>query len=165
MQIPKLSQQNKYLLFSFLALIFVYILFGVKKEDSKQSKQNIYADTYIPKGFVLVPLDIANIDSLSALIDQFAVIDLYVGLPSDKGSKKLASKIKLIRAPLNPNLYAVLVSESLSTMIMQSQGPFWAVVQNRNSETEGAVTQKTSATSIQIEYRSNNNLEEVNVTH
>lgn len=151
MKIPKISLANKYLLFSFICLILVYVLFGLKKEEVKTNPQNIYADTIIPKGHVLVPLEIANIDSLSALIDQFAMIDLFVGLPSDKGSKKIASRIKLIRAPLNPNLYAVLVSESLSSQIMGAQGPFWAVLQNRNSQAVGAVSETKS--SIQIEYR------------
>ena len=151
MKIPKLSQANKYLLLSFICLIAVYLIFGLKKEEIVQKQPNIYADTYIPNGHVLVPLEIANIDSLSALIDQFAMIDLYVGLPSDKGSRKIASRIKLIRAPLNPNLYAVLVNESLSSQIMGSSGPFWAVLQNRNSSTIGAVTQNRP--SIQIEYK------------
>lgn len=153
-KIPKISQTNKYLLFSFLGLILTYLIFGLKTEAQKPEVKNIYADTFIPKGQVLVPLELANIDSLSALIDQFAMIDLYVGLPSDRGSKKIASRIKLIRAPLNPNLYAVLVSESLSAQIMGSQGPFWAVLQNRNSQVVGAISE--SKKNIQIEYRNQN---------
>lgn len=66
------------------------------------------------------------------------------------GAKKLASKVKILRAPQNPNQYAVLVPENLSNHIMSLSGPFWAVVQNRDAK-QGQNDDKKAAT-IRIEY-------------
>ncbi len=145
----KLSQNNKMLLLSFLILILAYFLFSPNKAKN-QSSEKIYADTLIPKGFVLIPLELANADSVSALMDQYGVVDLYSGSVNTVGSTKLASKVKILRAPLNPNQYAVLVEESLSKHIMSLSGPFWAVVQNRDTKHSASTEAKT--TPVQIEY-------------
>lgn len=151
MKIPKISQQNKILLCSFIFLIVVYLIFGLKTETVGQNKmEKIYADTMIPKGFVLIPIELANVDTVSALMGQFGVVDLFTGSMNQKGNRKLASKVKLLRAPLNPNQYAVLVPESLSQLIMSSSGPFWAVVQNRDAK-QGDNKEVVSHT-VRIEY-------------
>ena len=147
----KLTQQHKILLLSFLILIAAYILFTPKKEQSAgQPAEKIYADTMIPKGYVLIPIELANADSVSALMDQYGVVDLYSGSAATVGAKKLASKVKILRAPLNPNQYAVLVPEHFSKQIMSLSGPFWAVVQNREVKTNDQ-EQKAPAT-VRIEY-------------
>lgn len=148
----KFSQQNKLLLFSFLAFVLFSIFYSMnKKEEAKKFQDKIYADTYIPKGFVLIPIELANFESVSALVDQFGIIDLYAGAPQMAGSSKIASKVKMLRAPLNPNLFAILVSEKNSADIMKKAGPFWAVVQNRQSVEDAKKDSKT-ARPIQIEY-------------
>ena len=150
----KLSQHNKILLLSFLILIITYVVFSPKKSESEHLKsEKIYADTLIPKGFVLIPIELANADSVSGLMDQFGVIDLYSGSAATVGSKKLASKIKILRAPLNPNQYAVLVSETLSKHIMSLSGPFWAVVQNRDAKAIENEEKKSPV--VKIEYYQN----------
>ncbi|MFZ3230813.1 MAG: hypothetical protein WA160_11460 [Pseudobdellovibrio sp.] len=151
MKIPKISQQNKILLFSFLFLISAYLIFGLKSESVLVNKTDrIYADTMIPKGFVLIPIELANVDSVSALMDQYGVVDLYSGSSNEQGSKKIASKVKILRAPLNPNQYAVLVQEHLSILIMRSHGPFWAVVQNREAHQD--LEKEKTAHTVRIEY-------------
>jgi hypothetical protein len=146
----KISQQNKTLIFSFVIFLAVSILYSFTKEKTPETKnEKIYADTFIPKGFVLVPVELSNLEAVSALINQFGVIDLYAGTPQSQGSKKVASRVKILRAPLNPNQYAVLVPEAISGQIMKTSGPFWAVVQNKEVATStSAPTQKN----IQIEY-------------
>lgn len=147
----KISNQNKLLAISFLVFICFSLIYSVMKpKEVKTSPDKIYADTYIPKGYVLVPIELANFESVSALIDQFGVIDLYAGAPQMAGSSKIASRVKILRAPLNPNLFAVLVPESSSSNIMKRTGPFWAVVQNRQSANDKQDLQQNSA--IQIEY-------------
>lgn len=126
-----LTQQNKILLVSFSLFILIYLILGKKPNSEPREEKKVYADTMIPKGFVLVPIELVNVEAVASLIDQFGVIDLYAGHPTEKGSYKLASKIKILRAPLNPNQYAVLAPELLSTRIMKAVGPFWAIVQNR----------------------------------
>jgi hypothetical protein len=147
----KISSQNKLLAASFLVFILFSMIYSwTRPKEKAHVSEKIYADTYIPKGFVLVPVELANFDSVSALIDQFGVIDLYVGAPQSAGSVKIASRIKMLRAPLNPQLFAVLVPEKDSSTIMKRSGPFWAVVQNRQSFQEKPT--ETAKPSIQIEY-------------
>lgn len=102
------------------------------KIDTTYEKEEKSPDTYIPRGFVLVPLEIANSDSLNALIgDLGGVVDLYLATNSgQKNGLKVGSKLKLLRAPLNPNQYAVLVRESEGSRILSYTGPFVAVIQN-----------------------------------
>lgn len=147
----KISNQNKLLLLSFLVFIIFSLVYSMTRtEEKNKTHEKVYADTYIPKGFVLVPIELANFESVSALIDQFGVIDLYAGVPEAAGSVKIASRVKMLRAPLNPQLFAVLVLEKDSTSIMKRSGPFWAVVQNRQSYNEK--TENNSKSTVQIEY-------------
>lgn len=132
----KLTQQNKILSISFVLFLLLYVVIYTKNKSTvqKPDKKPLHADTLIPKGQVLVPVNLSNIESIAGLIDQYGVIDLYA--ETDVGSNQIASRIKLIKAPLNPNQYAVMVSEHLSREIMKYKGPLWAVVQNRMNEPE-----------------------------
>ncbi|MBC7421386.1 MAG: hypothetical protein H7328_11715 [Bdellovibrio sp.] len=149
--IKTLTQKNRPLFIAFFIFIAAFILLNKKSDDVKApSIEKVYADTLIPKGFVLVPIELSNIDTISALIDQYGVIDLYAGSPSERGSRRIAGKIKILRAPLNPQQYAVLVPEYLSKDIMKVAGPFWAVVQNRKTDVEQK--EEVLAKPIAIEY-------------
>ena len=150
MKIFKLSQNNKVLLLSFLILIAAYFLFSPNNANPNKPEK-IYADTMIPKGQVLIPIELANAESVSALMDQYGVVDLYSASANTVGAIRLASKVKILRAPLNPNQYAVLVPENLSKHIMSLSGPFWAVVQNR--DTKQTEFKETPPNSVRIEYQ------------
>ncbi len=126
------SLQNKVLAACFVLFLIVYFTLNSKIEKPAIAHEAVYADTLIPKGFVLVPIELANLNAVSSLINQFGVIDLYGG-DSETNSVQIASRIKILRAPLNPNQYAVLVTEDLSKQIMRFKGPYWAVVQNREA--------------------------------
>ena len=78
------------------------------------------------------------------------MVDLY--LPQGKNnSLKVGSKLKILRAPYNPDLYAVLVREQESNKILSHPGPFVAVVQNPNAE--GTNLTEISSRKISIEYQ------------
>jgi hypothetical protein len=88
-------------------------------------------DTFIPIGFVLVPIQLANAESLDSMIGSSGVVDLFVPDMKKPGrSKKVAEHIKILRAPLNPNQFAVLVSEKNSGQLVHYEGAYFAVVQN-----------------------------------
>lgn len=147
----RISQQNKMLLLSFSFLIISYIAFAPNhKEAEIKVKTPIYADTLIPHGFVLIPIELANAESVASLMDQFGVVDLYSGSVSAKGTTKVVSRVKILRAPLNPNQYAVLVPDQLSNKIMSAVGPFWAVVLNHETKQNLQADKKTPT--VRIEY-------------
>lgn len=128
----QISPQNKILAGSFIVFLTLYFTLN-NRAEKKPPNETIYADTLIPKGYVLVPIELANLNAVAGLINQFGVIDLYGG-DTEQNSVQIATRIKILRAPLNPNQYAVLVTENLSKQIMRFKGPFWASIQNRSTE-------------------------------
>lgn len=148
----KLTSQNKILLISFVVFIFLYFILNSKnREASKEElltekKRPLYADTLIPKGQVLIPIELANAEAVAGLIDQYGMIDLYSGV--ENNSVLIASRIKILRAPLNQNQYAVMVSETHSREIMKFKGPFVAVVQNRFAKNDNPSAQAKTATEL-----------------
>lgn len=154
-----LKFDTKIYLAAFIALGLLSLVFSFGKEApaaiAKEDPAPTSVDTFIPKGYVLVPVDLANADSLSSLVgDMGGVVDLYLSGGSDhkRHNIKVASRIKLLRAPLNPQQYAVLAKENDSSKILSLPGPFIAVVQNPDSKgTE--VTQSAAKSSVHIEYQ------------
>ncbi len=88
------------------------------------------ADTYIPKGFTLIPIDIANQEALESLVGSFGRADLYASETSGKNGKKIASFVRLMRAPLNPHRFAVLVPDAEASNIVRVSGPLFVSIRN-----------------------------------
>lgn len=89
------------------------------------------ASTFIPEGFVLVPIELANFESLDSILGKFGIVDLYLPAESPRAqARKIATHVKILRAPLNPSHFAVLVREAESARLVTQIGPFIAVVQN-----------------------------------
>jgi len=98
------------------------------------------AATYIPAGFVLVPIEVANYESLDSILGKFGVVDLYIPPQEpNKRARKIAEHIRILRAPLNPSQFAVLAREEDSPRIVSHDGPFLVVVKNPNRSGTGIV--------------------------
>ena len=145
------TSKNKIMLGTFIALGLLSLILTEKKETAPPEKAPVSADTFIPKGYVLVPIEVANANSLSSLLGEVGgVVDLY--LPQGKKtSLRIATKVKILRAPYNPDLYAVLVREQESNRILSYAGPFVAVVQNPNAQ--GMNLTEVHSQKISIEYQ------------
>lgn len=114
--------------------------------DSREGQQPSDVTTFIPAGYVLVPIEVANFDSLDSILGPYGVVDLY--LPAEaphRRAKKIASHVKIMRAPLNPSRFAVLLKDDESTEVMAQGGPFQVILQNPNSRPHG------HGTSIEME--------------
>lgn len=155
-KIRQLKFDTKIYLLAFVILGLIALLMNFKKVDNHEGPRAPEVpnsvDTFIPRGFVLVPIELANAESLSSLVgDMGGVVDLYLSGTDKKQSLKVATKIKLLRAPLNPNQYAVLVKEIDSPKLLRMPGPFIAVIQNPDSKgTELAQNKKSS---VRIDYQ------------
>ncbi len=166
------TMQNKILVISLFIFAILYFILNSKNKEMQPiaEKKPLYADTLIPRGQVLVPVEFANIAALAGLIDQYGIIDLYAG--TENNSVLIARRVKVLKAPLNPNQYAVMVSESISQQIMKYRGPFLAVVQNRFTPPEKNIPKtdmqksqaglkrhrRDSKQNVEIEYYSNSDL-------
>jgi hypothetical protein len=103
-------------------------------EDALKRSDIEAADTFIPAGFVLVPIEVANYEALDSILGKFGVVDLFIPT-SESGQRpqKIAERLKILRAPLNPSRFAVLVPEAESSQIVTHSGPFAVSIQNPNS--------------------------------
>lgn len=148
-------KNNGHLVFAFSILVGVMVLNSqTRSEPSKEAPTPVQIDTIIPKGYVLVPIELENKDAISSVIQDYGLIDLYLGNPQSRSSKKIAQRIKLLRAPYNANLFAVLVKDQFASSIMKESGQFYAVVQNKlepEGINDGEVAQISKT--IQIEYQ------------
>ena len=145
----------------FLCILFVCLAYGLTRfftEEKKisSSSKPVAADTIIPAGMVLVPIELANIESIRGLIHGFGFIDLYLAEEGKIHRRRIGHKIKILQAPLNHNEFAILVSEELSGTIMKTQGIYTGVVQNRIENTENSSSEKNErrfvSSETQIEY-------------
>jgi len=138
----KLSVPPSFLiLFFVLGLLVTWVSFYPKDKSLPAESSSASIDTYIPKGFVLVPLDLSNIESLNSFIGDAGVVDLYKSKNGEKG-KKIATRVKIIRAPLNPQLFAALVPENKSSDLLNYNEAFFAVVQNKTESSGDIQAQK-----------------------
>lgn len=122
-------------------MVLMILLFGLlaflweQRQDSKKIPNALSApksvDTYIPDGYVLVPIQISNAEALDSIIGDKGVVDLFI--PDHRqngGGKKIAAHVKILRAPLNPNQYAILVSEGASANLVHYEGAYFVTVLN-----------------------------------
>ncbi len=154
----KFKQQlidNLHLVIAFVILISVAMVSAYTRENKESPMVHpVEVDTIIPKGYVLVPLELENREAIGSVIQGFGIIDLFSGNPEGGHARKVASRIKLIRAPYNPNLFAALVKENLSERIMKEAGPFYAVIQNKAElEGENNIEPLKTKKTISIEYQ------------
>lgn len=129
---------DKRLLWSAAALALIPVAFrllmGSEQRESKSPGEAADVATYIPKGFVLVPLEVQNYEALDSILGRFGWVDLYRGEAG--GASKLhlvARNVRLLRAPLNPSHFAVLIEEGRSAQVMREGGPFTVIVKRPGS--------------------------------
>lgn len=153
MNIKNFIEKNKWLLVAFFGFGLLAIL--TSSRNSAPQPQEVprveSVDTMIPKGFILVPLELENIEQIGSLIGNSGVVDLYTGGAQTKSRKLVASRVKVIQAPLNPQVYAALIPESEGSVIQNYLGPFRAVVQNPGQN--GSSIQREAKNNFSIVYQ------------
>lgn len=155
MKFKQQLKNNLHLVIAFTILISVALVSAYTRDNQESPLERpVEVDTIIPKGYVLVPLELENREAIGSVIQNFGIIDLFSGNPDGGRARKIASRIKIIRAPYNPNLFAALVKEELSERIMKEVGPFFAAIQNKTElEGENEVESIRPKRSISIEYQ------------
>ena len=118
-------KKGRFYLFSCL-LLALFLFFFSLKHSSPEEERGIpleSMDTHIPLGFVLVPIEVFNKESLSALLGSHGVVDLF--LTNKKGRKvhKIAHHVKMLRAPLDPHRFAILVPEKEAVKLLKHLHP------------------------------------------
>lgn len=149
-------QQHKYFVFMFLFFIVVYLYttFTENTDHVSSTEKLLTVDTLIPSGYTLVPIELENISTIASLIESYGVVDIYVGKSNIRKAKQIFQKVKILRAPNNPNAYSLLLPDHLSSELLKYDGPFYAVIQNKSEiATDPTVkTKPQTKKSIKIEY-------------
>jgi hypothetical protein len=118
--------------------------------------KNPSVDTFVPVGYVLVTLQLINSDSIDSMIGQYSMVDLYPAAAQvelDQGkTKPIATRLRLIRAPNNPELFGVLVSSNEENTIQQLAAPVFGVIRNPNSPQPQAVLPQKGKKLRSIQY-------------
>lgn len=142
--------------FAFMMLGMVIVVFNMQETKPSPKAELNYesVDTFIPRGFVLIPIELQNADSLSSIIGEMGgVVDLYtVRTDSHKGGLKIGTRLKILKAPLNPQQYAVLVPEQKSHQVLAFSGPFMAVIQNPEEKGSEITSHQNQSPKVQIHY-------------
>ncbi|MCK6598169.1 MAG: hypothetical protein L6Q37_07375 [Bdellovibrionaceae bacterium] len=145
----RLNQNKKIIIFFLFGLFIIFSLNWVNNKDPIQySKFNI--DATIPNGYVLIPIDVINGASLSSLMGQTGIVDLF-STENGRKTKLVASRVKIVQATDQNDSFAVLLKETLSQKIVQAQGPFFAIVQNPKQKSSEIFTD--GAKKITINYQ------------
>ena len=86
-------------------------------------------DTFIPEGYVLIPIEVSNRPALQQFGGDYFKADIF------SGKTKVLNQVRVLRAPRNKNVYAILVHESRSDQLILSDGPFRVVIHNPEHRT------------------------------
>ncbi len=150
------NNKSHWSLFAFLFLgVIAYLSSssGKVEPEEVQSAPQESIDTFIPQGYTLVPVKIANYEAVSGLISSIGgVVDLYLAqTETQKGGSRVGSKLKIYRSQDTPDLYSVLIPSNKSSDILKYEGPFIAVIHNPKSR--GAEVAQEKRSGIQIHYQ------------
>lgn len=132
------------------------ITFFVSHEEEKIEAPAIKVpdlDELIPAGQVLLSVDLVNREALASIMGATAVVDLLTVNPTTMSPQtKIASRVKMIRSPRNPDFFALLVEESASTQILSKPGPYFALIQNKR-QTHSNFYKEKKRSRIEISYQ------------
>jgi hypothetical protein len=148
--------KNEKTLLCVLFIALGLITFLVSREEEKveiaPSRVPNLADM-VPPGWVLISIELANRDAISSIVGSTAVVDLLSVNPDTLSPQtKIASRVRMVRAPQDPEKFAVLVLESTSVQFSRFPGPYFALVQNKE-RANSRILEDRKPRKIQINYQ------------
>ncbi len=117
-----------------LTLILFNLFFSSEPKAIQAPELATEASTFIPENHSLIPIKLINQKSLSSLIENFGWIDLYSVKKSETGYKKgpkIVKKIRILRAPLDPSQFGIIVPNDFVDYILD-WGPNYFGTINKN---------------------------------
>ena len=119
---------------------------------NKKTPIAVSLDQMVPKGFVLVPLEISNGEDLFPFIGAYAVVDLYLdsknmGLPE----RQIAEQVKIFPPQSEEGLWTALIPEKEVIHLFEYASAFYAVIQNPKKNNSKIYKKQKKASLIVIE--------------
>jgi hypothetical protein len=131
--IPKFLEKafRLWWLTGFALAVVSYVARSAMTSQSVEKLQRPTLETLVPEGFQLIPIEVSNAESLDSVFGNFGYVDLYAaGSSSPNPSLRVAQAVKLVRAPLNPKQFAVLIASEDAAEIVQQGPTYFVVLQN-----------------------------------
>lgn len=152
-QVQLKEPKKAFITIGLLGILVISSLSLSNTESQEIDNQPLELDTITPKGFSLLPVELANQASISSVIGDYGVVDLYSTQQfGQKPGRKVASRLKIFRSPRDPNQFSVMVPENSVQNIMQVPGPYIALVLNR--DVKGSSVENTNSTrKIIVDYK------------
>lgn len=132
---------------SLLSFGFVGLIHMCDRAPEAVANDNV--DTLIPAGFVIIPIEVQNYESLDSLLGKYGVGDLFKG--DGKNGRLVARNIRILRAPKNPSHFAVLAPETEASSILSSQGNFYVALKSPHQAGTQIVNQAQHARRVQFD--------------
>lgn len=134
-----LNKEDKQLTIFLIIFIIIGVMTATYHLQGADSKKPIdlhtpdRMDTAIPKGLRLYEIEISNYELLDSIIGQYGVVDLFTTpLNPNEKAKRVAYSVRIVRAPKNPNKFAVLAPDSEIEKLASYHGTFTVAVKNPN---------------------------------
>lgn len=140
-----------FIILSLLLLTLISHFFPLSFKKQTQVKINSL-DHLVPKGFVLVPIEINNGKDILNIIGEFGVVDLYTySDQADFPGKQAASSMKILPPDHEEGRFLALVPEKEVTLLFEYSNPFYAVIQNPKQKNSKIYKKKEKKSFIVIE--------------
>ncbi len=138
--------------FIILTLIFLSFIAQFLPLMFTEKPQPLSIDKLIPKGFVLLPIEISNGQDIISLISSYGVVDLYVysansGLPEQQA----AGSVKILPPDREEGYFSALIPEKEAIRLFSYSEPFYAVVQNPDKKGAKVYKKKKTKSLIIVE--------------
>lgn len=131
------KQELRMVLAAFLLAGFALGIGKIFTKSNIESKggdqRSMEITTVIPKGYVLIPVQFKNYETVDSILGPMGIADLFT--QSESGKKiLLVANAKILRAPKNPSVIAVLSPQERASEILtgEEQG-LYAVIKNDSS--------------------------------
>ncbi len=116
------------LLFIFALISLIPAFASLWPSTPDVGPSSVSVDTHIPKGFVLIPIEVQNYEALDSILGRFGIVDLFRTDEKGVSRQPVAVNVRLLRAPQNPSRFAVLVPESEAQQILSHSGSYAVIV-------------------------------------
>lgn len=132
--VKEFLEKNKKWTLMFLVSSFLAIICSFQEPEHIRSEP-IELDIMIPAGFVLLPIEVENYESLDSVLGQVGVVDLYQNQNGKSQRRLVASFVRILRNPHNPNQFSILVPEKNAPTITNNFGPYFVSLRPRKAGT------------------------------
>ena len=135
-----LMWRQSWWIFIFSLGLLLSLAWDARSVKGQQEEPAAPLDTFIPKGHVLVPVELSNHKAVGSLLGAYGVVDLYPAedeYDANKRSHKkprhpVAQQVRIVRSPHSASHFAALVPQHAAAQLMDLGARFHAVLQNPN---------------------------------